>query len=559
MSINSLYLKPEYNNKIDDEVQELFDSYSSESKYDDISWYLDKLHRNIAEGKEAYSIYFYTIPKEYMHIIKQFAILSDTSVRSRQANVYSLGTFLTFLKEIGVEHLIDVDRKILNRYEEYLRKNDELGNASRRAKYMAVYKFFDIMESFPDVPSINPAKKISPFKVKFRLNNDKKMVPSEVLKQYDEAMKTDKVPLDLKVIYWILRTIPNRINEVLSIQRNCLKPLFNHYNFYINTWKQNGGYLVPEVKIIPIKYEEHGKYLIDIIKEQQKVSKILSEKIRSNDEEKKKMLFLTYRYTFTKLHPIKDRADCERKLSKWCNNVYMYSDKKFNSQIKTVAEIFNIRDKDGNIYFLKSHQLRHVNVTMRLYDGYTPEQVSVLTGHKNKNMLMNYNHRIEEKHSKISDNINKAINGVESRPVSFKGRISNLDERTIKILTDSPRAYAMGQANGKKGVGICSNISGCKQKFECYGCDFFIPKAEYLDDYKAEYNYWNEKYVMFKKMKKLAEEEKAYYNMKLLSRIIDICEYGIESYKREVLDKIKTGNVDMNTPNKGGAISAGAV
>lgn len=562
MSINLLYLKPEYHDKIDEEVHELFDSYSSQSEYDDMSWYLDKLHRNMAEGKDAYSVYFYTIPEKYIPIIKQFAVLSNTSVRMRQSQVYALGFFLEFLRKIYVEDLIDVDRRILNRYEEHLRNNKEFGNQTKRARYSAVYKFFDIMESFPNIPSINPAKKINPFKVKLKSNN-KKMVPSDVLKQYDNAMRSHKVPLDLRVVYWILRTIPNRINEVLSIQRNCLKPLFNHYNFLINTWKQNGGYLVPEVKTIPIKYQGHGKYLIDLIREQQKVSKTLSEKIESNElddtEEKKKMLFLTYGYVFTELHPIKDRADCERKLSKWCNKVTIYSNKKFDSQIKTVAEIFDIRDKDGNRYVLKSHQLRHVNITMRLYRGYTPEQVSVLSSHKNINMLMNYNHRIEEKHSQISNDINKIISGVKNKPVSFKGKISNLDDKTIKILTASPRVYAMGQANGKKGVGICSSILGCKQKFECYGCDFFIPKAEYIDDYKAEYEYWEEKYKMFNRTKKLAEEEKAYYNMKLLSRIIEICECGIEDYKYELLEKIKTEKVDMNTPNKGGAISAGAV
>ena len=41
----------------------------------------------------------------------------------------------------------------------------------------------------------------------------------------------------------------------------------------------------------------------------------------------------------------------------------------------------------------------------------------------------------------------------------------------------------------EKGVGICSDISGCNPKgtsihFECYACDWFVPKIEYLDDYQ---------------------------------------------------------------------------
>lgn len=563
MNINNvLYLKPEYHDDISKEVLELFESYSSQSKFDDMIWYLDKLHRNISEGKDGYRIYFTGIPKRFVNIVKQFAILTNTSVRVRNRNVFYFGKFLQFLESINVIDLKDVDRKILNRYEQYLRINIKTSVRVKYEKYSSVYKFFDIMQSFPNISSINPAKKINPFKAKIKINNDKKMVPRDVLQQYDDAMKTDKVPLDMRVVYWILRTIPNRIHEVLSIQCNCLKPLFNHYNFLINTWKQNGGYLVPEVKTIPIKYEGHGKYLIDLIKEQQILSKELSKEIKSDGsdkiEEMKKMLLLTTGYNFTKLYPIKDISDYKKKLFE-CKKVTIFGRHKFESQIKTVAEMFNIRDKDGQIYVLKSHQLRHVNITMRLYNGYTPEQVSVLTAHKNKNMLMNYNHRIEEKHKQISNNINKTICDVESRPVSFNGRISNLDEKTVKILTASPRTYSMGQANGKKGVGICSNISGCEKKFECYECDFFVPKAEYIDDYKAEYDYWYNKYIMFNRAKKLAEAEKAEYNMKLLRRIIKICEHGIDIYKNELIEKIKNENVDMNTPNKGGAISAGAI
>lgn len=563
MNINtSLYLKPEYHDEIDEEVFELFESYSSESKFNDKIWYLDKLHRNLSEGKDSYKIYFTGINERYIYIVKQFAILTNTSIRVRNIHVFDFGKFLEFLERIKVTDLKEVNRKIVNRYEQYLRRNKKLSVRTKNKRYFSIYKFFDIMQSFPGIPSINPAKKINPFKVKRKSNNDEKMVPKYVLKQYDDVMKMDKVPLDLRVVYWILRTIPNRIHEVLSIQCNCLKPLFNHYNFLINTWKQNGGYLVPEVKVIPIKYEGHGKYLIDLIKEQQILSKKLSKKIKSDGsdktEEMKKMLFLTTGYYFTENYPIKDICDYKDRLFK-NNKVTTFSHDKFESQIKTVAEMFNIRDEEGKIYVLKSHQLRHVNVTMRLYNGYTPEQVSVLSCHKSKTMLMNYNHRIEEKHKEISDNINKTITDEKSRPVSFKGRISNLDERTVKILTASPRAYSMGQANGKKGVGICSNILGCKIKFECYGCDFFVPKAEYIDDYKAEYDYWYNKYVLFNGTKKLAEVEKAEYNMKLLSRIIRICENGINSYKDELVEKIKNGNIDINTPNKGGAINAGAI
>lgn len=51
--------------------------------------------------------------------------------------------------------------------------------------------------------------------------------------------------------------------------------------------------------------------------------------------------------------------------------------------------------------------------------------------------------------------------------------------------------YLTWEANSQKGVGICSMIQGCKPSgtsvhFGCYECNWFIPKAEYYEDYKSE-------------------------------------------------------------------------
>lgn len=560
MGISFSYIQPRYHSKIDEEIKSLLKSYSSKANYDDDKWYLDNLHRNIAEGKYKYTLYFSSTPKTFINIIKQYAILTNTAIHKRSQEVYNINYFFEFIESIGVCDLLDVDRRIINRYEAYLRQNTKFNNRLRHDKYSVVYKFFETMKSFPNVPDINPVKRINPFKFKISKINEKQMVPKEVLNQYDLAMRSETVPLELRVIYWICRMIPNRLNEVLSMERNCLKPLFNHYNLLINTWKQNGGYIVPEVKIVPVKYEEHGKFLVDLIKKQQSISNELKQKLGENKQQLEKMLFLTTMYNFTEKKTIKDECDYkERLLIGKGNKIFVYNENKFKQQIKKVAKMFNIRDKDGNLYYLKSHQLRHVNITLRKYSNYTTEQISMLSNHKSRTMLNQYDHRLEEIHCKISKDIHELERSTIDAPVSFKGRIMNLDDNTIKILTKSPRAYLMGKANGKKGVGICSDILGCKNKFECYGCDFFVPKAEYLDDYKAELRYWEDRLINFIKLNKMAEVEKAQYNIKLISRIIMICNNGIEKYKKELQEKINSGNIDLNTPNLGGAKDAGAI
>lgn len=556
MSIALTYIKPEYHNQFMQETRLLLKDYSTCSNFEDLKWYFDKVHKNRADDKAKYTIYFYDVPSKYMEIVKCFAIYDDVAISTRHHHVYYLNYFFKFIESIGVKELIEVDRKILNKYEEYMRKDFKCKNLTKSVKYYAVFKFFELMKSLPMMPSINPAKSINPFKNKHVVKISGKMVPDNVLAQYDKAMRDEKVPLELRVIYWILRTIPNRISEVLSMQCNCLKPLYSHYNLRINTWKQNGGYLTPEVKMIPIKYEKHGKYLIDLIKQQQEMVKSMD--VLYRDINLKNALFLTKNYIFTKNYPIESMEEYRRKLFKG-KQVSIYSEAKFARQIKEVVEMFDIRDKSGNLYYLKSHQLRHVNITKRMYENYSAEQVSMLSGHKTHTMLTIYKHSIPEKHKEIVEKIHDKENPLVNKQFSFRGKITNLDEKTIKILTANPRAYTMGRVNGKKGVGICSNIVGCMQKFECLECDFFIPKAEFINDYKAEHHYWEKQLEVFKKINKLAEIEKAEYNIKLLERIIAICQKGIEEHIQHINKKLKDGKVDFDTPNKGGAVDAGAI
>ena len=53
---------------------------------------------------------------------------------------------------------------------------------------------------------------------------------------------------------------------------DCLKPFDGHYCLTIPTWKQNGGYKEPLLRIIHIHDEGIGGYLLALIREQQKAA-----------------------------------------------------------------------------------------------------------------------------------------------------------------------------------------------------------------------------------------------------------------------------------------------
>jgi hypothetical protein len=156
-------------------------------------------------------------------------------------------------------------------------------------------------------------------------------------------------------------------------------------------------------------------------------------------------------------------------------------------------------------------------------------------------MTKHYTHQLVEQHKAIHLGISGLRNPKDS-PVEFRGKILNLDDRTIKQLTKDSRRYLTWEVNGKKGVGICSDISGCNPKgtsvhFECYACDWFVPKLEYYDDYKAEHAYWQEIIDRTNKdPRRAAHFENAVRNLSYLDRILSICEKGIAQFKENKLE-----------------------
>lgn len=156
-------------------------------------------------------------------------------------------------------------------------------------------------------------------------------------------------------------------------------------------------------------------------------------------------------------------------------------------------------------------------------------------------MTKYYTHQLVEKHKEIHLNISGLRNSNDS-PVEFQGKILNLDNRTVQQLAKDSKRYLTWEANGKKGVGICSDISGCNPKgttihFECYACDWFVPKLEYLEDYKKEFSYWQE--IINRTStdpQRVAHFENAIRNLSYIERIIKICETSVGKFKEKKLN-----------------------
>ncbi|HFK1530165.1 TPA: tyrosine-type recombinase/integrase [Bacillus cereus] len=505
---------------------------------DDV-WYYRHKHRD-SRAKLYYVVRFHKFNEPYKSLLKYYALIKTHSVFGIQKKVYYIAVFIDFLHENypGVS-LRDIHRDIINAYEYAISIDNNYKQNHKSALYRAISDFFKSLKGFPELPHTVPTKSINPFK---QVHNPKnRIVPLNAIQMMDRAMKNMNVniPLEFRTFYWLIRSFPNRGTEILSMKRECLKAFYNEYTISIPTFKQNGGYYNPEMKAIPVIYYGHGKFVVDLIKQLKLQTEKLLKNYHLNDGDQKDYLFIGRYLT---LHndgngSVDIRYDKRYKFVRNLDNIAM------NRYLKSLATIIGIVDENGNPYTVTSHQFRHNAVTDRMYQvGYTMEQIVKLTGHKNINMPSHYLHQLKERQKEVHLNIGE-LKGIENNAVSFKGRIMNLDTQTIKFLSKDLNKYLTWEANGKKGVGICGDISGCNPKgtsilFECYACEWFIPRADYYDDYKKEYEYWQ---AVIERIgtdtRRASQLENAIRNVSYLERIIKICEKGMEQYQTDIVDK----------------------
>ncbi|MBZ4222598.1 integrase [Bacillus wiedmannii] len=558
--------------------------------FDDDIWYCEKKHTYVG-NKSKFTLNFNPIPDEYKDLMKYYALMQEGVVQSTTQKIISMRYFINYLIQYFPNHkLKNINKKIINHFEFYLKQNFKTTTLMLRI-YSHVKDFFDTLCGvFPDVPDISPVKKRTPFKRNFN-KDPKKYIPTYVVKQFDRIMldETNDIPLVLRTAYWLQRSFPNRISEVCSIETNCIKSLYDMYILNIPTWKQNGGHLLPEIKTIPILNSGHGKYIIELIQRlkkqnEQSMSKLPISKNDTNyllitpaisfQIKNNKPVIYSHAYQYLKivelrkLYPTLTFTELSKKLAeiginKASNSIshrllYGLHDQflrlrpltstNFNGYLEKLANVFKITDEDGKIYKPSSHQFRHNASTDRLYiGGYTIDQLRTIRNDKGENMPLHYAHQQKEMHKKMWMDSIGLISPVDA-PVEFKGKIMNFnDKKKIDILSKRPQMYLTWEANSQKGVGLCSMIQGCKPSgtsvhFECYECNWFIPKAEYYEDYKTERKYWVQiMETCSEDPKRIATFENAIRNVNILDRIIEICENGIEKYKEHIQSQNNDG------------------
>ncbi|MEG0733137.1 MAG: hypothetical protein RR470_12115 [Vagococcus sp.] len=442
---------------------------------------------------ECSKIYYYSA-KYYSHM-KEYDKSNDLLLKAidLQKKVYKIAGFLLLLTQNfeGIP-LNKITNKQVQAFEQCLQSGSRT-QATNYLTYNILQDFFDCLIDFGEALKIIPIKKNNPFNNTLAKRTNK-YIPKEGLIKLDHYFKSEKsrIPLELRLLYWLIQLFPNRISDLLSIDENCLIQELDMFILHVPTYKQNGGYTCPEMKKIPILYKGHGKYLIDLIVQwKQRREHIMKQyipyKVKESNE---KALFIS---TFWKFEEEKGhlRAVSVKSFG-FDNTIKNWNLRVINTRLSELSRFFQLKDEDGVPLKITTHYFRHNAITDRIYTTrYTSEQLQKLTGHKNEQMGYYHTHPQKEHHSRL----NKEIQGENN--LDFMGKILQFNQFTIHQLAKSQEVYGVSDMMTEKGLGVCSSMKHCQpngipNRFCCYFCEYFVPEARFIDCYVNELVHWEE-------------------------------------------------------------------
>lgn len=449
----------------------------SRIRFEDDIWICDNRTRYPYGDKHMITIYFAHIPEEFRNLIKYYAVLrllNGITVRTVKTDLFGLAVFCAFLSGRGILELSMVNTHLVYLFRQELDGRGYTSGCKNRI-WGNVSTLYEIMKDFDGETLKNPFRK-NPYPAHEK--REEKFIPDFVTGQLDRAFYKGEIPLEIRVVYWILRLIPSRINEVLSMKIDCMKRYMGDYVLFIPTWKQNGGHKAPILRSIHIRNKGMGAFLIDLIQQQQRAAEALQEFM----PESKRGALLAYREKLVQ----KDGSVY------WRNNYPVLQWYSVSYRLKEICEHYDIRDESGGRYVFTSHQLRHNGITDRLSAGFTIEQVAEMTGHHGDAMLWGSYAHLDQNPEQTLNRQRQVLNEPAGNPyVLFGGRILHMDEQSEVRLLKNLRAHRV------RG-GICCDITHCKSDmWNCLDCEKFVPDTEQLPFFEEQAAAWDEKAERF--------------------------------------------------------------
>lgn len=462
---------------------DLLPQLGSTIRFEDDTWICDKRIRNNSDPAHYVHIYFSSVTSQYRELIKYFAIIrfirGDT-VRTVRSRVCSLASFTKFLTEYCGAPLISCcDSRTAYKLKEHLELS-AWAIGTKKDIWLQASALLQIMDGFDGIRCKNPFVS-NPYARSEKL--DYKYIPEKIAGRLDEVFRNEEIELHIRCVYWLLRLIPSRISEILAMKIDCLKPFHENFVIFIPTWKQNGGNMEPTLRSIHVEDVGIAAYLLELIRAQQKVAADLQPLL---PESKQGCLFSYQRV----LH----YETGETSRPGVANNIIQSF---VSYHFKRICERYHIKDEDGRIYKLTSHQFRHNGITDRLEAGFTMEQIADMTGHHGNAMIWNAYTHLNLKPETIMKKQRCVLEEplqLEGKYILFGGRILGMDALLEKRLLKNIRAHRVPG-------GICGDVTDCKSDmWNCLTCKYFIPDGSQITYYEEQIAVWLEKAKRFEQM-----------------------------------------------------------
>ena len=493
-----------------EDAKQILESFSSVSKFEDNQWLINKTNEDQNLTDKQRRVNFLNITNiNNLTTMKLSALIRLMKRQSTRAVAYSVLVVREFLTTLTVQDkdFVDISSEDILYYYNYLFEGEQSTSIKGRlSKWFIVKDFFKTM-NYHSQYRIMDKYITEQFPDKRRINE--KLIPDDVAEKLDIEFLKDDVPSAFKVIYWLLRLLPNRITEVLSMKMNCVKRINNDYYIVsIPTFKQTGPYRYGNIKLIEIKYNGIGKYLIDLI------NNYINERKEHENSKDDDFLFYSYRYAL-----IKDNNNSYY-YKKWQPYTLLTIDR-INYFLKNFCKHKNITMENGEPFSVTSHQFRHNSTSDRINSGiFRSIDIQGLTYHHSTTMIeQTYTH--QNKNSMINDS-----------PVVFRGRIINTEnENKMSKLLNKPYAKSIYK------LGICSDIRSCnKDKSKCIRCEFMVPDFDDMDYYEHELNDW------------IRKKESALQIGNII--FAELCDEWIDAYQI-IINKVLRALTNENVSKKG--------
>lgn len=500
-----LYIQP-YNEDTKDNLKKrVYNDLGHEgSFYDDIWIY--KNHANYkVSSEDRFKLSFGKIPTQFKEITKFFILRRIQAAGTMNRVIFEIANFFNFIiNKFGIVDLKELDYFMLEDYKIEV-EGMHIEVKSIRGYWRTLVKFFSIMSDFEEVPNVILPN--SPNYEMLKRRNAKlvelevdSMPPKEFYMDLDRVFikYKDAIPIYIQSIYWTLRLIPSRINEVCDMDiYKTLRSVNNEIKITIPVTKTSTHINIKEKIISLTGKSEAEKFLTELIEKQREVS------ISLQSEVKEKKLTEGLLYTVKKICGINTKLFEQINYSKVLVGRVRPND--FNKWLRKIVKladtltdklgnkIYNFRNEQNELYHISSHDFRHEGITSRIDYGFLTHEVMFLSGLATEGTIFEYytsrkdsvilsepiyNPNCEIKNSdekliKSSDIVvSEAFDEINST-ISFQGN-ADIDEVLLDLQVNIEQQTPIVTNEGYY-LGNCPNYYNCidiKKELKCIGCKY---------------------------------------------------------------------------------------